>query len=288
MGERTIPGRNGEMREQKLTNPTERSIAILTQRQVNILTLLAQGVAHEALPRRIGLSTTTIDDILADACTSLQVPQPIDAVVKGIKTGFIDSKAVLAGSSPQRVAKLLPSERQVLEGLSDSRITNRTNKGLAEHLRTRERTIKYRLKQINTKLSTYSRLHATAVYTAVEHAPAPDDTIDMIFYIQDEVTKRYRPKPDPYTATDIRVLELLIQGKTVQEIVTSQGLTAAQVKESIERNRTEVKTLPRALAMIEGIKRGGTIILPPEEEKWPDNTITEEQKHTIMPLITRY
>jgi DNA-binding NarL/FixJ family response regulator len=72
----------------------------LTERELEVLTLLADGAGNGETARRLGLTTKTVRNHVPRICTKLQVLDRVQAVLKAREAGLGQSFAKASSSSP--------------------------------------------------------------------------------------------------------------------------------------------------------------------------------------------
>lgn len=68
---------------------TDRRSSSLTQRELDVLTLLAEGLQHEEIGRRLGISSETVRTHLRKACERLGAATRTQAVATALRLGLI-------------------------------------------------------------------------------------------------------------------------------------------------------------------------------------------------------
>lgn len=90
----------------------------LTARQLQILTLLAEGLTYGHIARRIGIGTSTVRTHIHNAYNRLGVHNRAHAVILAAEQGWLTS-SVTGGSAPREVC-LLETVEQLLEELIEA------------------------------------------------------------------------------------------------------------------------------------------------------------------------
>ena len=74
--------------------PFECSTVLLSQREREVLFLVARGLANKEIARQMGLSTRTIDRHIASVFTKMRVNSRTQAVLKALRQGIISLRDI--------------------------------------------------------------------------------------------------------------------------------------------------------------------------------------------------
>lgn len=139
---------------------------LLTDRQAEVLALLAQGLDRRAIAGRLGLSVETVKSHLGKIFDHLGAHSQAQMVVKAVNLRLLDPQTCVSLDQKQRYHGLSPREKEVLRQLANGQDAG-GNKQIASSLTVTGHTVDNHLNHIFDQLGVFSRVQAVLVYLAV-------------------------------------------------------------------------------------------------------------------------
>jgi DNA-binding CsgD family transcriptional regulator len=138
----------------------ELPLSFFSSRQLEIMSLVAEGLNARAIGRRLFISPLTVKDHLGHVRRMLDVASTATAI---LETESVLSNGMGFGRNRHLVSKLSPRQRQVVELIVDSNGTI-SNKEIAAALNIKLGTVKNTLQGVYDKFGVRTRLAAGVIF----------------------------------------------------------------------------------------------------------------------------
>ena len=141
----------------------------LSPRQLRILGLVAaEDFTNNQIAEELYISERTVKNHVTNIFQKLEVHSKLQAVLKGLREGYLDLDKLSAGLDLDRIASLSPSEFKALASVVGSGLDG--DKEIANSLGISEQTFKHEMTPVFRKLNVKGRIGAALFYLAAQKA----------------------------------------------------------------------------------------------------------------------
>ncbi len=172
---------------QETERPTGRRIIMITPRELNILTRLAQGDTHKEVANQLSVSETTFSQKYLPPILEQFGTLPKETVKQAVILGVVTDIEPL---SEEQLRSLSKRERDILDATYKHPLSNNLTSQLAKILHLSEFTVKKDLPSTYGNLGARNMLHGIAKYARTIEPPAQKPAIVCIQEKEGDVTEQ--------------------------------------------------------------------------------------------------
>lgn len=255
--------------------PTEKNIIILRPHIVSTIQALSDGETIVSIAISNRTKTQKIQDQVTIAKRKLGRARSCQMIATAVNAGLVTTET-------SEHEELFPHEKCIMTMITEGEtITLPLKVYLSQKLFATTRTIGRDLHLIREKLGAKTTEQATAIYASEQKREKGKDQgkkkINTVIYIPN--TLHYN-----LNEQDLRLLTLFAEGNTRKEVQQKTNIRNPQLSEILYYIQTHLLTPERTLALIRGLRDGGTISLPFPQDPRKKVEMNEEER-TILRQI---